>query len=278
VKTVVWGDHCGKFYLNQYGPSDAPIWRIERFACVEWERTYAKLEPPLCFKVSDPTNRMGEIKRGSAHKYGAAHFRGIHGVAFDHGFDNNPLININPDDHSRSEGEKFSSTYVIICWDRDLDNKAPIPCWETRTTARRVGRSKKDVDRKIYAKAMEMQVKFDELHKAGGSPDVPSPPRNVQTTRNRRHIAPTARRQTRSRTAVPSQDSRRNPARETVRAPPSSTVAVSEQSDDINAMLSLFDKLQVSPRVKPNGIAAVMGANFGEDWLKVIQPHLLNVR
>jgi hypothetical protein len=43
-------------------------------------------------------------------------------------------------------------------------------------------------------------------------------------------------------------------------------------------MLSLFDQLQVSPRVKPNGIAAVMGAKYGEDWLKVIQPHLLNVR
>jgi hypothetical protein len=244
----------------------------------KWERAYAKLGPPLEFKVSNPTNRKGEIQTGSAYKYGAAHFRGIHGVAFEHGDDDNPLINIDPDAHSRSEGENFSSTYVIIRWDLDMDNQAPITRWETRTTARRVGGSKKDVDRKIYAKAREMQDKFDELHKAGESPNIPSPPRDVQTTRNRRHIAPTARRQTRSRTAVPSQDSRRNPARETVRAPPSSTVAVSEQSDDINAMLSLFDKLQVSPRVKPNGIAAVMGANFGEDWLKVIQPHLLNVR
>jgi hypothetical protein len=174
VKTVAWGDHCGKFYLNRYGPSEAPIWRKERFACAEWGRAYAKLGPPLCFKVSDPANRFGEMKRGSAHKYGAAHFRGIHGVAFDHGDGNNPLINIDPDVHSRSEGEKFSSTYVIIRWDMDPDNKSTTPCWETRTTARRVGGSKKDVYRKLYAKAIEIQADFDRFYEAGESPDIPS--------------------------------------------------------------------------------------------------------
>jgi hypothetical protein len=36
VKTVAWGYHNGKFYLYQYGPSEARIWRKERFACAEW--------------------------------------------------------------------------------------------------------------------------------------------------------------------------------------------------------------------------------------------------
>jgi hypothetical protein len=169
-KTVGWGENSrSRFYINQYGPRNAPIWRKERYPTPEWLTKYSEDFPPLSQKVTNSMNRLGSVKNGQGGwKYGKSHLKVILGVAWDEDkvgasdYDR-PIESLNPIYHDKSRDSfkgYFDSLYILVGWDRDNDGILTYK-WEIRETLRRTY-GKKEADNSIYKYAKVSQARFDE--------------------------------------------------------------------------------------------------------------------
>ncbi|OAL07191.1 hypothetical protein IQ06DRAFT_299837 [Phaeosphaeriaceae sp. SRC1lsM3a] len=184
MTTVAWGGTVRKFYINMYGPSHAPIFRIERYMSPEWALEYRDGEPPLEFKITIPRNRYGDTKDQLTGKkvYGAEHVYELRGVAFtEKSSSEDPLELIDPETYdldNPGRPDRWLNDYVLVAWDLDLDGKNVVSRWEPRSVIReRYG--KVEGDQWIYESADEAQQKFD---KERGAPSNTKDGKNDKTT------------------------------------------------------------------------------------------------
>jgi hypothetical protein len=63
-RTVGWGEKNRRnWYINQYGPPSAPLWRIERQPVETSRNSWIGLGPPRSAKVDNCANRYGDLKK-----------------------------------------------------------------------------------------------------------------------------------------------------------------------------------------------------------------------
>ncbi|EMD97594.1 hypothetical protein COCC4DRAFT_43932 [Bipolaris maydis ATCC 48331] len=166
MKTVGWGDHNGRFFINQYGPRDAPIWRKERHPSSEWATNYGDGDPPDDCKITSTARRFGDMRHTTTGKkiYGPKHVGGVYGVAFEPTDDSLSILDPDRCDSSNgsnngSTSQRIPSVYVLIGWDLDLTGKDLEKRWEPRSALReRWG--KKDADISIFEAATDSQKAF----------------------------------------------------------------------------------------------------------------------
>jgi hypothetical protein len=165
-KTLGWGGNRSKFYINQYGPDHASVFRKESCHTASWGKDFPD-DPPLLLQVSNSVNRNGEVLNGTGRKkWGAQHIRDIYGVAWQEDRalfpgEHERIEILNPDNHR--DGLIWNSTYILVGWYDPATDSNGINeerKWETRATLRE--RYKKDADWKIYQCALKSQRKFDE--------------------------------------------------------------------------------------------------------------------
>ncbi|KAF2010517.1 hypothetical protein BU24DRAFT_467140 [Aaosphaeria arxii CBS 175.79] len=159
--TVAWGKNRADFYINQYGPVHAPIWRIEKMATRAWTERYGQ-QPPTKLKVTVPGNRYGDERDSKGNpRYGQNHIQGIYGVAF---WEDGDLEQQTVEELLNPDGERrLDPAYVLIGWDRKLNGRDIEKCWETRQCLRqRNGKVK--ADKQISNAAVQSQEKFNDWY------------------------------------------------------------------------------------------------------------------
>jgi hypothetical protein len=165
MRTVGWGDHPHRFYINQYGPDKTPIWRRERHMSREWIQEYADRDPPLEYKVQGGMNRFGHRTNEVTGKkiYTERHIWEICGVAFTQGRSEDPLELIRPETYALDNPrrpDRWKNDYVLIGWDINLNGLDIERCWEPRSVLReRYGTI--EADEQIFQRALECQQLFD---------------------------------------------------------------------------------------------------------------------
>lgn len=195
METVAWGKiRNSHFYINQYGPQDATIYRRERHQSDEWGREYGNVAGPPEYEVTSKLNRPGEWRETdmSTLKYGKRHVLGLYGVAYAVPRNmEDPLEPLDPDKCSSSDSRR-NDVYVLVGWDFELTQKDPVLKWETRT--RLIDLWKEDADPSIYEAAAESQERF-EAWKRGelDSRDTSLQPLAHSTTDGFRYTSPGAK-------------------------------------------------------------------------------------
>ena len=161
-KTVMWGNHGGIFYINQYGSDVAPIWRKESEPIPGYrDDKYANRLPPHQ-EVTNGDNRIGNIlidgSRTKRKYKDPAHIMDILGVAFAE----DPKKDLYAYLTERTiNSTKRDSVYVLILWDRNLTRVDPELRWEPASELRlRLGRRK--ADERILVTAKKNQTRFEE--------------------------------------------------------------------------------------------------------------------
>ena len=159
MKTIGWGEYRGRFYINQYGPRKARIWRKETYPSREWAKRYKSGDPPMFMKIDNCVNRFGDdkAKPGGKPLYTRAHLNHVVGVAHVHD-DEYPLANVDPSYEWIFGYPFWGECYVMIAWDLDLTERNLEYRWETKSTARRLGKSTHD----LYTTASEAQKSFND--------------------------------------------------------------------------------------------------------------------
>lgn len=168
-KTVAWGHQARTFFINQYGPKHAPVWRKEEYPTESWTQEFGH-ELPIELKVTNPLNRMGDdlVSPDGKRRWGKEHVAKIYGVAFEedpteYGEDERVEV-INPENHE--DGEPWGKALVLVGWDRHGNGIDIEKRWETRSAVRNRFGIKK-ADRSIYDYACASQKRFDRWHKHG---------------------------------------------------------------------------------------------------------------
>jgi hypothetical protein len=161
VKTVGYGNFQGRFYINQYGPQNAPVWRIERYPTAQWTSEFGS-DPPHGLCVTNVKNRMGDVYDDSGKKkWGSEHIGGWYGVAFEDSIDTvDPrLVDKAYYKHNNLRLPRLTRCYVLVGWDPLSEKKSFDKKWETRSTIRRfLGES--EADRRIYNSAVACEKRF----------------------------------------------------------------------------------------------------------------------
>jgi hypothetical protein len=192
AKTVAWGNCRGLFFINQYGPRNAPIFRKEPYPGPRWMEKYGALGGPSVHRI--PT--MGERAGDDISKCGLQHIEGVYGVAFPPSTNSeDPLEPVDPDYHDPyfyplgATVPRNDVIYVLVGWDINLTRKDVIKRWETRTFFR--SKWRKDPDEEIYRIASESQENFEsykrgEIEERDESPEpLARPAADVVRSRSR---------------------------------------------------------------------------------------------
>ncbi|KAF1964222.1 hypothetical protein BU23DRAFT_633136 [Bimuria novae-zelandiae CBS 107.79] len=161
-KTVGWGDHNGRFYINQYGPDTAPIWRKESDPIPGYrDNDYEDGLPPHQ-QVTNGDNRIGNtMVSGSKTKRMytlEGHIMDVLGVAFAEDPTKDTYASLT---EKTINGTRRDSVYVLILWDRYLTRADPELRWEPASELRlRLGT--KRADERIKRTAQANQKRFEE--------------------------------------------------------------------------------------------------------------------
>ncbi|KAF2028949.1 hypothetical protein EK21DRAFT_113331 [Setomelanomma holmii] len=284
-KTVGWGENSrSRFYINQYGPRNAPIWRKERYPTPEWLTKWSEDCPPFSQKVSNSMNRMGSIKNSQGGwKYGKSHLKVILGVAWDEekvsasDYDD-AIESLNPIYHDKSRDTfkgHFDSVYILVGWDRDNDGILTYR-WEIRETVRRTY-GKKDADTSIYKYAKVSEARFDEWSggRLASSSRSPSPLVLGVVPTNQRHASPVTSVDTSHRRGIfdysfpaspPTSGDSRSP---TLSVTDSSTRVrpTTEASEDVEKAYDRIQHKYPGNTLKQND---VMELKFGKGWAQFL--------
>jgi hypothetical protein len=275
MKSVGWGIVKGrKFYINQYGLSTAPVWRLEQHMSQEWQTAYGGSDPPFHLNVTVPVNRYGDVSilETNTKRWGPQHIVGIYGVAFKKDDSRDPLCRLHPDTYE-SDGSRWDSHYVLVGWDLDGDGIDVQRRWETRTCLReRFGKA--EADAAIYKAAMKSQENFE---LARGNPtefksvtlrpkkeNMKGPRYSSRKTSYRRDKRETYRDMDRSDGTKASQSHEVGNKRNAVKDGPvtrSSTEAA--RTEDVKRDLN---KMSENNALNEKAVAAIMTSKYGEDW------------
>jgi hypothetical protein len=160
VKTVAYGDFKGRFYINQYGPKNAPVWRIEPFPTAHWTSEYGR-DPPHELCVTNVTNRFGDVYDNLGKKrWGNEHIGAYYGVAFENSIDTIDPRNLDRK-YYKDNGLRLPAMdrcYILCGWDLHSEKMNYDKRWETRSTIRRFLKPNADVE--IYNHAVTCENRF----------------------------------------------------------------------------------------------------------------------
>jgi hypothetical protein len=278
MKTVGWGMiKRRKFYINQYGLSSAPIWRLERNMSKEWQTAHGGADPPFRFKVTASVNRFGdEINRTTDLKrWGSQNIVGIFGVAFEQGPPEDPLLRLHPDTYETGVAGRWDNQYVLVGWDFDGNGINVERRWETRSCLReRWGKA--EADKTIYDAAKASQENFD---RARGSTmefrNVSLRPKEGKTKGSRYPLPKTSDRLDESSTYRFVEDldgneasqshgtaNKKNAAKDRPKTRSSTKAA---RTEDVKRDL---EKMSEDDTLSEKAVAAIMIARYGVDWTK----------
>ena len=248
-KTVGWAWGRRALFVNQYGPKNAAIHRLNRCAdSAEYEEN-----PPPSEKVSNKNNRHGdEILPSGNLKYTRRHIYAIYGVAWEGYGSQDDLDLIDP----QLVGNRWPSTYVMVAW--NIDNKIE-KTWEPRQSLRaRWGKA--DADNAIFQAACQAEDRYGEVQSGQRRATSRSPSVGlvVDTVRQQREKSLGARRSSlsRSRSSTPAQSSpsraksstpaRSSPSRSKSSTPfPKVRFSNSNNRDDGDALAEMLEEFRL---------------------------------
>lgn len=161
-KTVGWGDHNGRFYINQYGPDTAPIWRKESDPIPGYRDNGYENGLPPHQEVTNGDNRIGNtMVSGSKTKRKymlEGHIVDVLGVAFAEDPKRDTYAYLT---EKTINGTRRDSVYVLIAWDRHLTRGDPEVRWEPASELR-LRQGTKRADDRIMRTAKANQKRFEE--------------------------------------------------------------------------------------------------------------------
>lgn len=216
-KTVAWGKHNRLFYINQYGPDTAPIFRKENRPIPGYQDSRYENGLPPHEEISNGDNRIGSIKEnGSSTRKlyrSRDHIFTIYGVAFAEDpkrYPDNKYAYLT----ENTKGDRRDSVYVLVGWDRYLNETDIEKRWEPASEIR--GRMPNDdADAWIMDQAVLNQDRFESFYnlaekpqllsmRGAGSPSSVGGQQSLSSTRTRgRRAESAASDQDRSRSVVP---------------------------------------------------------------------------
>ncbi|KAF1971147.1 hypothetical protein BU23DRAFT_570146 [Bimuria novae-zelandiae CBS 107.79] len=195
-KTVGWGDHNGRFYINQYGPDTAPIWRKESNPIPGYrENDYENGLPPHQ-EVTNGDNRIGNTMVSGSKTKRKYMLEGnivdVLGVAFAEDPTKDTYAYLT---EKTINGTRRDSVYVLISWDRHLTRADPELRWEPASELR-LRQGQKRADERIMLIAKANQKRFEE--ECGISRTRMSPSPSSESTQRPQSPSPASTQQPRS--------------------------------------------------------------------------------
>ncbi|KAF9733723.1 hypothetical protein PMIN04_012918 [Paraphaeosphaeria minitans] len=173
-KTVAWGKHNGLFFINQYGPDTAPIFRKENRPMPGYQDSRYENGLPPHEETSNGDNRIGNIKeKGSSTRKlyrSRDHIYTIYGVAFAEDpkrYPDNKYAYLT----EHTKGDRRDSVYVLVGWDRYLNGTDIEKRWEPASEIRQ-RMPNDDADEWIMEQAVLNQHRFETFYKVAENPQL----------------------------------------------------------------------------------------------------------
>ncbi|PCD24115.1 hypothetical protein FGRA07_11391 [Fusarium graminearum] len=149
-------------YINAYGRKHHCIYKLEDFP-------QSGCEVDKLPVINGYGKQLGPKKNGGKWVYGPQHVAGVYGIAYQDNVEDD-IIGVAALDPKTNNKSPWTTTYILVGWRDPNDQNIVTRCWETRTTARRLWKTR--ADKLIYNGACQAQMRYENARQGVISRDI----------------------------------------------------------------------------------------------------------